>query len=201
MKSFIYLSLSFVFSTVVLAGVPKSAAEAEPLEKGVKTPNPVVRTVVGESISLDKVRAGKPVVLVFYRGSWCPFCMRHLSELQEVKGELEELGWRIVGVSPDKPVNLKAATKKAEVDYGLVSDSDMTAAKAFGVAFQVGNEDLGKLKSFGINLAEASGSSHHMLPVPSVFAVDKEGVIQYVYSNPDYKTRLSGEALVDALKK
>lgn len=199
MDTFIKLTLSLVFATSVMAGVPDAAADAEPLQTGVQVPNPEVRTLEGKVVPLDTVRNGDPVVLVFYRGGWCPFCMRHLSALQEVKEDLHGLGWRIVGVSPDKPENLRGAMEKADVAYDLVSDSDMAAARAFGVAFEVGTEERKNLKSHGIDLESASGKTHHQLPVPSVFAIDAAGEIQFVYSNPDYKTRLSGEALLKAV--
>jgi peroxiredoxin len=200
MKTLIILLSLALVSTRMVAGVPDAAGETKPLEKGAAAPNPVVRGLDGASMALDKVLNGEPTILVFYRGSWCPYCVKHLSELQQVKDELSGMGWNIVGISPDKPENLKAAMEKAETDYTLVSDSDMTAAKAFGVAFQVQDDTLRKYKGYGISLNQASGKSHNQLPVPSVFAIDAEGKIRYVYTNPDYKVRLSGEELLQALK-
>ncbi len=195
------LLCSALFLTATLsAEIPSRATDTQPLEKGVTAPDPALLTLEGDETSLNRVLQGEPTVLVFYRGSWCPYCIRHLSELQDVKADLSEMGWKLVGVSPDSPEHLREAMGKAELDYTLVSDREMHAAKAFGIAFQVQENILKKYKTYGIDLTEASGRTHHQLPVPSVFAIDADGVIQYVYTNPDYKKRLSGDDLLDALK-
>lgn len=78
---------------------------------------------------------------------------------------------------------------KGDLGYALYSDSDLEAARAFGIVFQIGAAEAAAYKAFGIDLEEASGKTHHQLPVPSVFLVEAGGTIRWVYSNPDYKVR------------
>jgi peroxiredoxin len=58
-----------------------------------------------------------------------------------------------------------------------------------------------KLQGYGIDLEEASGQEHHLLPVPAVFIIDREAHIRFRYFNPEYKERLSGEALLKAARE
>jgi len=176
------------------------ASKAQPLEVGQEAPEVSFRTVEGEDVTLEAAADGGPVALVFYRGGWCPYCNRHLMELRTVEKELRERGWSILAVSPDRPEKLAATAKDLKTEYTLLSDSDMSAARAFGLAFEVDAATREKYKEYGIDLEKASGDTHHQLPVPSVFLIDADGVIQYVYSNPDYKVRLSAEKLTEAVK-
>ena len=83
----------------------------------------------------------------------------------------------------------------------LLSDSQMNASRAFGIAFVVDEAQVRRLKRFKMDLEEASGETHHMLPVPSVFIVDREGVVRFVYSNPDYKVRIDIDDLIEAARR
>ena len=138
--------------------------------------------------------------LVFYRGGWCPYCNRHLSALGEIQAELRDLGYRIHAISPDKPEKVAEAVAETEFDYALYSDASAEAARAFGLAFKVDAKTYEKLQGYGIDLEEASGRDHHLLPVPAVFIIDREGRIRFRYFNPEYKERLSGEKLLDAAR-
>ncbi len=167
-----------------------------PLPVGAKVPQVAVQGPDGSRRSLGEVLAGKPTVLVFYRGGWCPFCTAHLAQLREVEGELREDGWQIVAVSPDDPEHLALMQGKTPVEYTLVSDSAMAAARAFGLAFEVDPATLQKYRGYGIDLEAASGGqTHHQLPVPAVFLVAEDGTIRFQYVNPDYKVRLDPEVL------
>ncbi len=79
-----------------------------------------------------------------------------------------------------------------------LSDADGSAMRAFGVAFQVDAETVGKLAGHGIDLNAASGKDHRWLPVPSVFLIDGGGTIRFVHADPDYRQRLAPETLLGA---
>ncbi len=113
---------------------------------------------------------------------------------------MKELGYQILAVSPDDPDHLLASSKKYSLSYTLLSDSHMKAARAFGIAFKVNAETLEKFKSYGINLDEASGQSHHMLPVPAAYVFGTDGVVKFMYFNEDYKVRVKSVDLLAAAK-
>jgi peroxiredoxin len=123
-----------------------------------------------------------------------------LGQLQKIVPDLTELGYRIVAVSPDRPEKLRPSVEKNDSGIQLLSDSKMQAARAFGVAFQLDDAMVEKLNGFGIDVEEASGETHHQLPVPAVFLVGRSGRIEFQYVNPDYKVRLDPEVLLAAAK-
>ncbi len=76
----------------------------------------------------------------------------------------------------------------------------MSAARAFRIAYKVDDATLKQLLDHGIDLEEASGEKHHQLPVPAVFVVGTDSLIQFEYVNPDYRVRLDPGLLVAAAK-
>jgi peroxiredoxin len=172
----------------------------QPLKIGTQIPDLTLKTAAGESLNLPAAAKEQPLVLIFYRGGWCPYCNAHLGQLQEIDPQLRELGYRIIAISPDRQEKMAESLDKTKMTYTLLSDSSMTAAKAFGLAFEVDTEMLKKLDSYNIDIEEASGEKHHMLPVPAVFLVGTDGVIDFVYANPDYKIRIDPEVLLAEAK-
>jgi peroxiredoxin len=124
-----------------------------------------------------------------------------LGRLQKIEPQLIDLGYQIIAISPDNPEKMNKYVKKKEYKYRLLSDSKMIAAKAFGIAFRVDDKTYRKLKLFTIDLEKKSGEPHHLLPVPSVFVLGKDGIIKFEYVNPDYKVRLEEEKLLEEARK
>jgi peroxiredoxin len=123
-----------------------------------------------------------------------------LGQLQRIAPELIEIGYQIVGISPDRPEKLRESLSKNELGYALLSDSKMAASLAFGIAYKVDDETLELYKGFGIDLEESSGEKHHLLPVPAVFVVGTDRTIKFEHVNPDYKKRLDPDVLLAAAK-
>jgi peroxiredoxin len=123
-----------------------------------------------------------------------------MAQLLPIAQQIKDLGFQIIAISPDRPAKLTETIDKHQMGYTLLSDSTMAAAKAFGIAFKLDEPTLGKYAEYGINLDEASGQSHHLLPVPSVFVVGTDGIIKFEYVNPDYKIRIPPDVLLAAVK-
>ena len=193
MKRYLLLALGLIAS--VSSGIGE-----KPLTAGEPIPDVSLRTADGQGFDFKAAVKEQSLIVIFYRGGWCPFCNRHLGQLQEVQPKLKELGYRIIAISPDRPETLTESTVKGDLSYTLLSDSSMAAAKAFGIAFKVDDPMLKKLDSYNIDIEEASGETHHLLPIPSVFIVGQDGIIDFSYANPDYKIRLSPEVLLAEAK-
>jgi peroxiredoxin len=199
MRTYLIL-IACLLSPLLNAEIPSKAKDTQPLETGVRIPSVELQTVDGQTVNLAAQVFRKPSIIVFYRGSWCPYCNEHLASLVDIEDDLEKLGYQVVAISPDKPANLKEAIEKNDLNYLLLSDSSAEAAKAFGLAFTVNAATRLLYKGYGIDLEEASGQDHHILPVPAVYLVDKNGILQFRYTNPDYKVRLSADELLEAAK-
>lgn len=181
--------------------VASSAIEICPIKIGETVPAVILRNIDGESVNLQEIVNEKPTVLIFYRGGWCPYCNLQLADLNTIEADILKMGYQIIGISMDKPERLKESFDKFQMNYTLLSDSKAEAAIAFGLAFTVADDYNKMLLSHNISLEDASGENHHILPVPAVFILDLNGIIQFEYVNPDYKVRLNGEILLKAAEQ
>ncbi len=178
-----------------------SAEQVRPVLLGSKLPEVSLTTIEGSATTLKEQVAGKPTLLVFYRGGWCPYCNLQLSELRLLKDDLEKLGYQIIAVSPDRADELKTTIGKQKLDYTLLSDSKANAIRAFGIGYQLDDAAYKKYQGYGVDLEKASGGEkHHALPVPSVFIVDSAGVLQFSFIHPDYTVRIPGAVVLEAAK-
>lgn len=170
---------------------PEKASDISPLLIGEQVPVASLPAADGKVYDLNAGFAEKPTILIFYRGGWCPFCNRELAGIQSIQGELVKLGYQIIAISTDSPENLSKSIEKNKLSYKLLSDADLAVSKQFGLAFKAP-------AAYSKTLETGSDGKNvdKLLPVPSVFIVDKKGVIQFEYINPDYSQRISPELMV-----
>lgn len=188
-------------ATPSAAPAPAASAElARPLAVGATAPAVTLQAADGTEFALGDAFARQPTILIFYRGSWCPFCNRQLAAVGQVEPQLLTLGYQIVAVSPDSAAGLKKMAGQNHLDYRLLSDRDMHASAAYGVAFRVPAETEKSYLDHGVDLAPVPQGEGHWLPVPAVFIVDRHGKIRFVHADPDYRVRLAAADLVAAAK-
>lgn len=181
--------------------VAETAEDARALATGQHAPlqSHVLRPD-GTTTTLQAETAGRPTVVVFYRGGWCPFCTRQLAGLGSVQAELERSGWRILALSPEPAAVVAMTISTATANNGhdgirRLADADGNAMRAFGVAFHLDETASQRVRARGTILVTPPGSPRGILPVPSLFLVDATGVIRFVHADPDYRTRISTEAV------
>ncbi len=192
------LTIALLLCTgAVRAEIAASAEETKPLSAGVAAPSFTSRNANGSDFVFDPGALERPAMLIFYRGGWCPYCNRHLAELRHVVPDLEQRGMDVYFLSADSPANLASALHgDAEgLDYTLLSDARLGAAEAFSLAFRVSDDYYQQAKEYGLDLEEASGETHHALPIPAAYLIDAAGMIRFAHTNPDYTVRLSAEEL------
>jgi peroxiredoxin len=181
--------------------IADDAKATQPLKVGAIVTDVELTGLDGKAVKLSTLYRDKPLVLVFFRGGWCPICTRHTQQLIKVYPEIQKLGAEMIGVSPDNLANSESNHNKSSVPFPFYSDAQVLASSAFGLAFRVDAQTLSKYKGFGIDLEKASGFQHHALPIPAIYIVNQTGGVVFAHSNPDYRERLDPQKLLDALQK
>ncbi|MEZ9539668.1 peroxiredoxin-like family protein [Shewanella sp. 10N.286.51.B8] len=175
-----------------------------PLMNGQQIPNLDLKDVAGNKVNLLALTAAKPTIFFFYRGGWCPFCNVQMGQLKAIEPKLIEMGFQLVGISPDSPAKLKASMNDNKLDYLLLSDENMTASQAFGIAFytseKVTSMYRAKLSVENTLWTTPAGEQRLVLPVPAVYLADKNGLVHFQYINPNYKVRPAPELILTAAK-
>lgn len=199
---FSVLLLNHIFITQSKAENNRITKEAKGLETGVKAPLFKATDMNGNNFSLQDALAKGPVVLIFYRGHWCPVCNKHLGALQDSLKLMQNMGAQVVAVSPEKPELLAKTTEKTGADFTLLYDEDYRISDAFDVTFTPGGMDRTMYNTFlGANLKEAHSDDSQRLPIPATFVIGKDGKIAWRHFDPDYKKRSTVSEILDALSK
>lgn len=158
---------------------------------GSKAPDFKAKDQDGKEIRLkDQLKKGK-VVLVFYRGYWCPYCNRELSRLQDSLALIQEKGATVIAVSPEKPENIKQTIEKTKATYSVLYDEGMKIMKGYDVEFELEETTLARYRSSGLDIEKNNGTNGKYLPVPAVYIIDKESNVTYRFFDADYKKRPS----------
>lgn len=140
---------------------------------------------------IDALNNG-PVVLIFYRGFWCPICNKHLKALQENLKEIEAKGATVIAVSPEKPSYLETMSKKTGTTFNLLYDEDYKIADAYGVSFLPDKPTLIMYNVIlGAKLKNTHSDDSQRLPIPATYIIGKDGIIKWRHFDPDYKKRSS----------
>ena len=142
----------------------------------------------------------KAVVLFFYRGQWCPYCNKQISQLQDSLQLLTDKGAYVVGVTPETGENINKTIDKTHASFSIIQDKDYKIMKAYDVNYVVDPMMFAKLKGYGVDLEKNNGNNDHVLPVPATYVIDRSGKIIYAHFDKDYTKRASVSSILAALK-
>jgi peroxiredoxin len=146
----------------------------------------------------DLLKKGK-VVLVFYRGNWCPYCNKSLSRLQDSLSFITEKGATLVAITPEQAEGIAKTTEKTKAGYSILHDEGLKIMKAYDVAFELQENTITRYKNAGLDVEKNNGENGRFLPVPAVFVVDQEQTVRYRFFESDYKKRPSVKEILDNL--
>ncbi len=200
----------FVIAVVFLAFSPHAqdldkygvVEEGAPsgIEVGDTIENLTLYFLSGDVINLHDYVSSKPTVVLFYRGEWCPVCMRYLSNLSDSLSLIEEKA-NVIVVAPEIEENMKK-TKENSPTFTFVLDSNEAIMKAFDVMFDVTEKYQKKISTFlKTDIAEHNGEDAARLPVPATYMLDENGVILFRHFDFNYKVRATASQILDALPK
>jgi peroxiredoxin len=153
----------------------------------------------GKNIKLKKLLATGDVVLVFYRGQWCPFCNKQLSKINDSLSFIIAKGATVLTITPETADNIKKTIEKTKASYSIIEDKGMSIMKNYKVNFAIDEDTIEKYKKYGIDFDKANGTNGANLPVPATYIISKDGKIKYAFFNPDYRQRPSVKEILDNL--
>lgn len=171
----------------------------EGLKVGDKAPNIKAIDQNGKSISLNEILKSREVVLVFYRGQWCPYCNKQLSKINDSLAAITAMGATVITVTPETGENIKKTVEKTKAAFSIIQDSALLIMKSYKVAFAVDEKTITKYKTYGIDFEKANGEDGANLPVPATYIVGMNGKIKYVFFNKDYSKRASVNDILENL--
>src|SRR5947207_4808325 len=150
---------------------------------GERAPDFTLPDQLGRQVSLaDELEQG-PVVLVFYRGEWCPYCNMMLRTYELRAADFSERGARLVAVSPQTPDNSLTMAEKHSLEFPVLSDEGGEVIGTYGLKYNVASREV--YETVAVDLAKFNGKGGWILPAPAVFVIDREGIVRLSGVNGD----------------
>jgi len=177
------------------AGPPSGATEP-----GAPMPDGALLDAHGKPTTLAGARAGRPSVVVFYRGAWCPYCNLALHTYQrQLLPELTARGVELIALSPQKPDGSLTAVQTGELSFTVLSDPGNQIAGQLGILTQPTDGARESQRQLGLDLPSANADGTAVIPMPTVVVVDAGGTIRWIDVHPNYTTRSEPAEILAAL--
>lgn len=186
-----YLTITLVFIMMNMnAQNTRKAEEANGLSVGVNAPDFQAKDENNKTFHLSEALKAGPVVMIFYRGHWCPVCNKHLGAIQDSLSLIMERGANVIAVSPQKPDYLQKMKDKTGAKFSLLYDEGYSIADAYDVTFTPETKEL-IIYNTALNakLKKSQSDDSQRLPIPATYIINQEGKIVWRQFDPDYKNR------------
>jgi peroxiredoxin len=179
------------------------SAEAQVGPQGLKTntaaPDFIAKDQNGGVFHLKSSLTKGPVLLVFYRGQWCPYCNKELKALEDSLTLIVHKGATLVTVTPELQENVSKTIAKTGATYPVLHDEGLKIMKSYDVAYAVDSTWTARYLKFGVDVAGNNGSNGNNLPVPAIYIIDRKGMIVYRFFEPDFRIRPSVAEMISHL--
>lgn len=199
-KIILVLLLAFLNFQIMAQTNFKTVKEAKGLQVGETVEDFSAVDLHDNTFTLSEALNKGPVVVIFYRGQWCPICNKHLSHLQDSLHLIYDKGASVVAISPEKSEFLKRTAEKTNASFSLLYDEGYKIANLFDVTFKPDSLTTVMYNTiFRANLKEANTDDSQRLPIPATFIIGTDGKIVWRHFDPDYKKRSTAKEIVDNL--
>ncbi len=195
----IVVTLTIILSMMnINAQQTRSADEASGLPVGADAPDFQAIDADGKQFELASALKDGPVVMIFYRGHWCPLCNKHLGVIQDSLQLIQDRGATVIAVSPQNPEYLNKMEEKSGAKFRLLYDEGYAIADAYDVTFTPEKRELVVYNTvLNAKLKKSQSDESQRLPIPATYIIGNDGMIAWRQFDPNYKNRSSVQQILD----
>jgi peroxiredoxin len=159
------------------------------LSIGAKAPAFELSDHNGRPVSFSELLSKGRLVICFFRGRWCPFCVGQLEAMNIILPQIEAFGASLVAISPQTVQQSFFMADQHRLKFPLLSDAGNKVAQQFGITYRVPDYQQEVYKRVFINLPFTNGEPSWELPIPAAYIMDRDGAIIFASHNADYTER------------
>jgi peroxiredoxin len=178
------------------------------LKPGAQAPTFTLQdTLTGKPVRSEDLLSLGPLIINFFRGRWCPYCITELETWRELQPEIRRRGVLFVAISPQTPRQNDFTLQQHALTFPLLSDPGAAVAAEFGLAYPIPPHHRRYYQSILVNIPfNNAGLSYHNatevswhLPLPAVFVIKQDNTIAFTEAHADFRVRPEPAAVLAAL--
>ncbi|HXX27852.1 MAG TPA: peroxiredoxin-like family protein [Terriglobales bacterium] len=159
------------------------------LPVGAPAPNFELQDHDDQCVSSTQLLEQTLLVICFFRGRWCPFCVSQLEAMNLFLPQIEAAGAVLLAISPQTVRQSFFMAEQHKLNFRLLSDGRNQVARQFGLVYRVPEYQQSVYRRAFVNLPMANGDDSWELPIPATYVVRRDGIVRYASLNPDYSVR------------
>ncbi|MCL4114539.1 UNVERIFIED_CONTAM: hypothetical protein GTU68_057388 [Idotea baltica] len=153
----------------------------------------------GNNVKLSELWKDGPIVLMWYRGSWCPYCNIQLRAMQQSMDKIENAGAKLVVLTPELAEKSKETAEANDLVIVALHDKGNAVAQKYGIVFKLPAPIIPAYRD-KLKLPEYNGNNKMELPLAATYVIDQSGKITYAFLDADYKKRAEPAEVIEAVK-
>jgi peroxiredoxin len=170
------------------------------LSVAAKAPRFELKDHNGKPVASAELLAKGRLVICFFRGRWCPFCVGQLEAMNLIVPQIEQAGASLVAISPQTVPQSFFMADQHQLRFPLLSDAGNQIARNFGLVYRVPDVQQSIYRRTFVNLPFANGDESWELPIPATYILDRDGAVLYASANPDYTERPEPSDILQRLR-
>jgi peroxiredoxin len=178
-----------------------SGIEDNLLKQGDAAPSFALPDANGKIVRSADLLALGPLVVCFFRGRWCPYCVTELETWRALFPALRERGALLAAISPQTVRQNDFTVTQHALPFPVLRDEGAAVAAEFGAAYSVPPFMQGYYRSILVNIPFINGESSWRLPVPAMLVIGREGVIAWSQGYADFRVRPEPTEALKALER
>lgn len=139
-----------------------------------------------------------PVVLAFHRGYWCDFCHLNMAALAEISPRIVAMGIQIVAISPQNAANAAKLARDSGAEFPILCDMGLGISTVLGLTYVIDDALQNELALLQVDLHAENDGDGWLMPITATFVLNGDGIIVARHLDPDPRTRMDCDAIVQA---
>src|SRR3984957_18061338 len=175
-----------------------SGIERRALQPGAEAPGFALKDASGRLVRSADLLALGPLVIKFFRGRWCPYCVTELEAWRDLYGTLREREGLMVAIGPQIERQSDFMAGQHGLPFPVLSDPGNVVAEKFGLVYTVPEYHRAYYLSILVNIPFVNGEKSWRLPIPATYVIAKDGRVLFAEAHADFRVRPEPEEALAA---
>jgi peroxiredoxin len=166
---------------------------------GAKAPDFALPDSSGRLVKSSDLLALGPLIISFFRGRWCPYCMTELEAWRDLYPIVRDRKALFVAISPQTIRQSDFTRDQHSIPFPILFDQGCNVGEQFGLAYTIPPFHQQHYRSVLVNLPFVNGDQSWRLILPATYVIDRDGTILFAEAHADFRVRPEPEEVLRSI--